>query len=431
MNKKSFFIVICVYIFLLNACSDRNDSDDIIPKGKSTISTFYPEKGGIADKFIVKGDNFGKDVSRIKVYFNDKRAAVISSDGSTIYSIVPKSPGDMCIVSVVVNEDSLVFEKQFEYETSVTVSTVAGNGTASFNGGSLSETTLRPYFLAVDNEKNIFASIREGSDWGIIHVNEEEDLAYPVTLATTSSAFNPNAPAVDRLTGVFTFPSETSIHAFVTCDPKEAWAPRHRNFRITQTNGYDLPSNSWKHSMAACELDGYVYTRFYDGQIIKIHPKTYEAEIIFKTPNGTSNGLTFSPTEPHLMYIVGRSGGVAGGIFTLDIRDPQNTFKRINADGSGYRDGEIAVALFNAPWQVYFDPEGNLYIADANNHCIRRMTPHKIVETVVGVPGVAGWKDGGREDALFNEPRGVGVDHEGTVYIADYGNNRIRKLSIE
>jgi hypothetical protein len=36
--------------------------------------------------------------------------------------------------------------------------------------------------------------------------------------------------------------------------------------------------------MAACELDGYVYTRFYEGQIIKIHPVTYEAEIIYMIP---------------------------------------------------------------------------------------------------------------------------------------------------
>jgi DNA-binding beta-propeller fold protein YncE len=54
-----------------------------------------------------------------------------------------------------------------------------------------------------------------------------------------------------------------------------------------------------------------------------------------------------------------------------------------------------------------------------------------MVETVVGIPGVAGWKDGGKEDALFNQPYGVGVDKDGTVYIADYNNCRIRKLAIE
>ncbi len=439
MNKTPLLIIKTVLILygILTylACSDTNGDGahgkEHDPSKPVNLNTFYPDSGGIADKVIITGSNFGNDPDKIRVYFNHKRAAVVSSDGDRIYTIVPRMPGDNCIVSVVVGNDSLVFENTFQYYQSVSVSTVAGNGSADFVSGTLSESEMKPMFLGVDNENNIFVSIRDSPTYGIARINEDENIVVPLSMNPNSSVMIPNSPAIDRHTGVVTFPSETSIPAFVTCDPKEAWAPRFRNFTIVNTNGYPPPTNAWKHSMASCELDGYVYTRFYEGQIIRIHPVTYEAEIIYMTPNGTSNGATFHPLHPHLLFIAGRSGGVAGGVYSMDIRDPESTFRRLNAAGSGHRDGDLDVALFNAPWQIYFDPEGYLYIADAGNHCIRRISPQNTVETIVGMPGTAGWKDGGPEEALFREPRGVGVDKEGTVYVADWGNNRVRKLAIE
>jgi len=71
-----------------------------------------------------------------------------------------------------------------------------------------------------------------------------------------------------------------------------------------------------------------------------------------------------------------------------------------------------------------------MYIADSGNHCIRRITLEGMVETVLGMPGTAGWKDGGKEEALFNNPTGLGIAEDGTVYVADFDNNRVRKLSI-
>jgi hypothetical protein len=54
-----------------------------------------------------------------------------------------------------------------------------------------------------------------------------------------------------------------------------------------------------------------------------------------------------------------------------------------------------------------------------------------MVETVLGIPGVSGMQDGGKEEAKFSQPTAVGIGMDGTVYIADRANRRIRKLSIE
>ena len=85
---------------------------------------------------------------------------------------------------------------------------------------------------------------------------------------------------------------------------------------------------------------------------------------------------------------------------------------------------------------MFCDNDGNMYIADCDNQCIRRMVIDRdnyrtgTVETVLGMPGTAGWQDGTEEEALFQYPRGIGIAEDGTVYVADYGNARIRKLSI-
>jgi len=80
--------------------------------------------------------------------------------------------------------------------------------------------------------------------------------------------------------------------------------------------------------------------------------------------------------------------------------------------------------------QIYCDPDGFIYVADRGNHVVRRITPENQVETVLGIPGTPGWKDGTRDEALFREPMGVAINSEGEVYIADNGNSRLRKLSV-
>ena len=433
MKFKVLLIPLCISLYVCTiSCENKNNDAnrwERDPNKPVVLSSFYPETGRIAEKMLLDGDNFGTDPSKIKVYVAQKRASVISSTGKRIYALCPRMPGDECDVSVVVGDDSLVYDRKFTYNVSVSVSTVVGNGTAGYSAGNLAEATLKPFYLCVDDEDNIFVTVREASDYGIARINVNENAMTTLTLGNVSFIV-PNALCTDRKTGIIYVPCETSGEAFYTCDPKEAWAPRKRSFTWKNLNGFALPPNPWKHSFGFCELDGYIYTRFFDGQVVKIHPKTFEADIIGMTPNGTCCGVTFHPLHPELLYMAGRSGGVSGGIYVMDVRNPEET-RRLNAAGTGHRDGELSVALFNNPWQIYFDPEGSLYIADGSNHCIRRIRPDNFVETVLGMPGTPGWKDGGKEEALFDEPRGVGVSKDGTVYVGDYGGCRIRKLAIE
>jgi sugar lactone lactonase YvrE len=102
----------------------------------------------------------------------------------------------------------------------------------------------------------------------------------------------------------------------------------------------------------------------------------------------------------------------------------------------GALNGTAWLATFSGPYGVCLDAAGNLYVADSNHHQIRRVSPDGTVSTLAGVvvaggrvANTAGYMDGTSGSAKFNAPTGVAVDASGHVYVADYNNHRIRKLS--
>lgn len=435
--RKSTYLTLFLYVFILMMSCGKDDVKGRVeydPSKPIELSTFYPDSGKYLEKVMLTGQNFGTDPEKIRVYFNNRKAAVVGSTGTRMYVLAPRLPGDTCVISVAIDNDSVVYEQNFYYHTSVTVTTIAGNGNhTNYQDGDLASSVLQPRYICVDDEDNIFVMTRAAYEFGeadgnahITRIDEEAN-----ELITIARNITANAPAADPETGIIMFPTESTVGSFYTLDPKELWSPRIREMRWPPEG--DRPTEGYKHSMVVNPVDGYVYTRYYHGHIVKMNPKTYEVETIFKTAQGDSYGLTFNPLEPNILYISfwGNAGVNAHSICTIDVSDPTNSFRKISGPtNGGHRDGDIDVAQFNNPSQIFCDADGNIYVADCSNHCIRRITPEKMVETVLGMPGTAGWKDGGKEEALFRYPRGLGISKDGSVYVADLGNARVRKLSI-
>jgi streptogramin lyase len=96
---------------------------------------------------------------------------------------------------------------------------------------------------------------------------------------------------------------------------------------------------------------------------------------------------------------------------------------------SGTNDGTGSLAQFNSPSGLALDSATNVYVADYYNYTIRKVTPAGVVTTVAGQPGVDGYQDGGHNVAMFDQPAGVAVDPAGNIYVADYQNNVIREIA--
>ncbi len=99
------------------------------------------------------------------------------------------------------------------------------------------------------------------------------------------------------------------------------------------------------------------------------------------------------------------------------------------AGTSGSQDGTLTAARFNFPNGIAVEANGTTYVADTNNHTIRKITFFGVVTTIAGAATSPGFVNGSGGAARFNLPRGLAVDGAGNVYVADTSNSAIRKIT--
>jgi len=136
------------------------------------------------------------------------------------------------------------------------------------------------------------------------------------------------------------------------------------------------------------------------------------------------------------------SGVALDGQGNLWVSDTDNdTIRKVTPAGlvstyagqagvDGTNDGPVATARFCRPAELAFDPQGNLLVADSFNHTLRKISPHGVVSTISGAPGVSGSTDGLNRHGRYFNPYGLAFNTNGLLFVADSYNELIRQVLV-
>lgn len=155
---------------------------------------------------------------------------------------------------------------------------------------------------------------------------------------------------------------------------------------------------------------------------------TYAGTGVQGSKDGLKENATFN-------YSRGIATDGKGNVFFTD--EYSYKVRKIDANGNvstiagsgvqGFADGTAAQAKFESLAGITVDTAGNVYVSD--RHCIRKITPNGMVSTFAGAQTSYGSNDGQGAFARLFYPDGLTCDKQGNIYVADYGNHRIRKIT--
>lgn len=419
------FAVVAVGL-LAAACNDSESysapaGTPYDPSKPVEFYTFEPDSGGMRTKCIIKGSNFGTDIENIKVLFNgDREARIISSNGNMIYCLVPKQAAGNNKVSVVIGKDTVHSEKTFAYSVKELVTTVVGkNNEEGYVNGSLGEARLGWISgLALVTGNNLIISERNFFRVRLTALEENQ-----VITLMEGSQYGKPAVTKDRKTAYFI--GYGSPHTIYKFEQDNLWQPRRV---VSSIPGFD--------GIIQCAAFGpneeWLYFRDNTGKFGRLNledPGIVEVlnEHCGDTPNATDSHLIWHPQmECFLMSLE-----FAHGIYKVSL-DGKNVEIFAGFNGIGGQDGYLNEAQFTSPMGMAIDWDGNIYVAQVQNHIIRKISyPDGLVSTIAGYNGQSGAVDGVPYKSRFNGPWDIIIDDEENFYIGQFWGSSVRKLSIE
>lgn len=449
--KISIFTFGIIFIAVMLSCEKKpqerqNPYDVPYTSGKpTTVENILPDEGGLGTRIVVSGTNFGNDTSQVRLFFNKKKALILKVQDNAIYAMVPKQPGDLSTIKVVIreNEETPVVEaelkgKQFKYHTKATVTTIAGVvGISSVKDGQASEATFgRPVKLSVDKAgENILINDDYGRKVRYLSITDNKVSSVASNLinpwqTTFSLDYNSFYIVARRATPLL----------FYGLFKKDNWSQLEAFYDQKDEKSGQYIAGSLTYYGITCD-DQYVYLLSDLGQrLLRVHQQTRKVELIGENLDmGSWANMTFNKKNG-LIYVDAVTRGRIYRFNPYHTPDGKNKPWITSRDtehiaGNGQqsvaKEGNGKNAQFGVLENIASDWEGNVYLADYTNHIIWKIDEDLNCTILAGVPGVIGYKDGKPREALFNTPQGIAVTPDGIIYVGDCFNYVIRCIAIQ
>lgn len=430
--RKSFSLYILAALLTLAGCTKDDEGHDA--SQPMTIDSFTPDQGGGSTSILISGSNFSTDTSEIEVIINGHKLAIIGANTKQIMAVVPRKCGSGP-VTVNIGGSTVTSTGIFNYIFTRTVTTLAGKAAAGYANGKGEEAQFnfsgeawyRSQGITVDDNLNVYVA-----DPGNHCVRKIDSLGNVTTLAgnpnVSGHADGQGSAAQFSLPYAATVDNEGNVY---TVDPGN-W-----DIRKISPNG-----NAVTLGYAQQEPWGISYDK-----------KNNALYYVSATASGNVYRIDdggHTPVVQGLLYPSAIDFDKDGNLYVCV--DGDHTIRRYTAgtwQGSviagqtgvaGYANGPGASAKFSYPWGLAVDNDGNVYIAGNGtwdggaynpDQSIRFIAANTWNVSTYAGSGTAGYANAIGEAAAFSGPTGVTVDKNGTVYVLDKGNNRVRKIVSE
>jgi sugar lactone lactonase YvrE len=325
--------------------------------------------------------------------------------------------------------------------TTTIVTTMAGSGIAGFADlqGTNAQFSI-PSGVAVDTSGTVYVAdygnsrIRKITSSGMVSTLAGSGVAgYLDNTTGTSAQFNnPSGVAVDTSGNVYVADTYNNrIRKITSGGVVTTLAGSGVAGSLDNTTGTSAQFNT--PSGVAVDTSGNVYVA--DTYSYRIRKITSSGVVSTLAGSGALGFADGPATSARFSFPDGVAVDTSGNVYVADkfnqcIRKVTSSGVVSTLAGSGvqgFADGPATSAQFNVPYSVAVDTSGNVYVADFDNYRIRKVTSSGVVSTLAG-SGARGFADGPATSAQFNYPGGVAVDASGNVYVGDYYNHRIRKI---
>lgn len=437
-------------------CKESSDGGDEKPvaydPGKPvSVTGFLPKGGGAGSNLVVYGDNFGNDVSRIKVMIGGKIAKTVSVKGNALYCIVPSEAFDGDVNVYILDEageEELAggeAPEVFAYERKWVVSDLVGK---YYEVGTQFEEKEGP-FDDCGAFKNMIWFTFDPKNPNQFYIAAESSNARVVDLETRYVSYF-RTPGIGRKTVILWRPDgdrdllTAENHA---SDTRNAFYTFSRSSNFTQSQVINQVARG-VNGAAVHPINGELYYSLYRvGVVYRYDLETGTNKVAFSNPfQSTAVFIVIHPsgdyayiTNYERSYILKSEYDHVNKIF----RTPYPVAGLANSNG--WSDGVGTSARLNRPVQGVFvknpdyEEQGgdqyDYYFCDKENHAIRKLTPQGRVSTYAGRGnnGTNGYANGDlRLEARFNQPTAIAFDEtRNCFYVGEQGNWIIRKISLE